>query len=97
VKTGSTGHYEVVKVTYDPERISYDSKQYRYLELLDIFFAVHDPTQENGQGEDVGSQYRSAVFYLNEEQKENARKKIEALFLEGMNVATQVQPLEVFH
>jgi peptide-methionine (S)-S-oxide reductase len=66
---GDTGHAEVIRVTYDPEQISYD-------DLLDIFFATHDPTQLNRQGNDVGTQYRSAIFPLNPEQEEAARRGI---------------------
>jgi peptide-methionine (S)-S-oxide reductase len=67
---GDTGHAEVIRVTYDPEQISYD-------DLLDIFFATHDPTQLNRQGNDVGTQYRSAIFPLNAAQEEAARRGIE--------------------
>src|SRR4028119_2366794 len=64
---GTTGHAEVVQVVYDPERISFD-------ELLEVFWQTHDPTTLNRQGNDVGTQYRSAIFFHNEKQKEIAEK-----------------------
>ena len=69
VCTGNTGHAEVIRLTYDPKLIS-------YRELLDVFFSTHDPTTLNRQGADVGTQYRSAIFYHNEEQKAEAEKMI---------------------
>jgi len=90
VCTGVTGHAEVVEIEFDENMISYD-------ELLDIFFQIHDPTQLNRQGNDVGSQYRSIILYLNEKQKEKALKKIKQLKKEGLNVVTEVKPLEVFY
>ncbi len=72
VSSQRTGHAEAVEVMFDPEKVSYDR-------LLDIFFANHDPTTLNRQGPDTGTQYRSAIFYTDESQKQAALKKIAAL------------------
>jgi peptide methionine sulfoxide reductase msrA/msrB len=69
---GDTGHAEVIRVTYDPKRVTYD-------QLLDIFFDAHDPTQLNHQGNDYGTQYRSAIFYADEKQRNAAEAKIKQL------------------
>lgn len=93
VCTGRTGHAEVVQVTFDPSRIS-------YREILDIFFSIHDPTTLNRQGADVGTQYRSAIFYHSDEQKRVAEETIAAL---GQSreyrdpIVTQVQPLDAYY
>ena len=67
VSTGQTGHAEALQIVYDPKKISFD-------ELLEVFWETHDPTTLNRQGADVGTQYRSGVFYHNQEQKEKAEK-----------------------
>jgi peptide-methionine (S)-S-oxide reductase len=93
VCTGTTGHAEVVQVTYDPDVIS-------YREILQVFFTIHDPTTLNRQGADVGSQYRSAIFYHNQEQKETAEAVIAELEKEKLwhnPIVTQVAPLEAFY
>ena len=93
VCAGTTGHAEVVQVTFDPQVIS-------YRDLLEIFFTMHDPTQLNRQGNDVGTQYRSAVFHHSDEQALTARSVIEELDAEGLwddPIVTEVTPLDVFH
>ncbi|MDY6768530.1 MAG: peptide-methionine (S)-S-oxide reductase MsrA, partial [Candidatus Nanohaloarchaea archaeon] len=90
VCTGETGHAEAVQVEFDPSEVS-------YRELLDIFFDIHDPTTQDREGPDVGSQYRSAVFYHGEKQKDAVEEKIEALEAEGMDVVTEVEPLDTFY
>ncbi len=69
VCTGTTGHAEAIKISFDPDLISFD-------ELLEVFFVAHDPTTPNRQGNDIGTQYRSAAFYLDEEQKRSAEQMI---------------------
>ena len=93
VCTGSTGHAEVVQVTFDPAVIS-------YREILDVFFATHDPTTLNRQGPDAGPQYRSAIFYQSPEQKETAQRRIAELNAEGIwpaPIVTEVAPLKEFY
>lgn len=92
VCTNTTGHVEVVQVTYDPEKVS-------YAELLKIFWRIHDPTQINQQGPDIGSQYRSVIFYHTEEQKREAEKSKAELDASGKlkkPVATAVEPALTF-
>jgi len=94
VSTGSTGHAESVEVTYDPAQVSYGA-------LLRIFFSVaHDPTQLNRQGPDYGTQYRSAIFFTNDEQKRVAQGYIEQLGQAKVfpsPIVTQVVPLPAFY
>lgn len=92
VVRGNTGHAEVVQVSYDPAVIGYD-------ELLEVFFTIHDPTQLNRQGPDVGTQYRSIVLYHDEEQRDFASAYIEFLESEGVydDIVTEVAPLETFY
>jgi peptide-methionine (S)-S-oxide reductase len=86
VSTGTTGHAEVVKLTYDPDLISYG-------EILDIFWQAHDPTTLNRQGADIGTQYRSIILYENEEEREAAEKSRAKI----SNAVTEIVPLEVFY
>jgi peptide-methionine (S)-S-oxide reductase len=93
VCSGATGHAESVQLTYDPKRISFK-------EILAIFFAVHDPTTLNRQGADVGTQYRSAIFYHNEEQKaaaEEAIKQLNDSKVWAAPVVTKVVPFKNFY
>jgi len=93
VCTGTTGHAEVCQVKYDPEKISYK-------DLLEVFFKTHDPTTLNRQGADVGTQYRSVIFYHNDVQKNLALEYIKKLEREGVYskpIVTQVEPLKNFY
>jgi peptide-methionine (S)-S-oxide reductase len=94
VGTGTTGHAESVKVTYDPSKVG-------YADLLKVFFSVaHDPTQLNRQGPDVGTQYRSAIFYANAQQQEIAQRYIAQLGASKVfakPIVTEVAPLDKFY
>ena len=93
VCTGTTGHAEVVQITYDPQQIT-------YRDLLDVFFTIHDPTTLNRQGGDVGTQYRSAIYYHDDEQKRIAEEKIrelEAIKTWDDPIVTEVKPLAEFY
>ncbi len=89
VCTGTTGHAESVKVLYDPNKTSYEK-------LAKLFFETHDFSQVNRQGPDIGTQYRSAIFYLNDEQKEIAEKLVKILREKGKKVATEITPAGTF-
>lgn len=89
VKTGETGHVETVMVLYNPDKIS-------YLQLARLYFETHDFTQIGGQGPDIGSQYRSVIFYCNDEQQMLAEDTIETLNIMGYEVATALEPANVF-
>jgi len=93
VCTGTTGHAEVVQITFDPSVISFK-------EILQVFFTLHDPTTLNRQGVDVGTQYRSVVFHLNQEQKATAEqgiKETEASGIWDASFVTKVEPFAVFY
>ena len=93
VCSGDTGHAEVSQITFDPKVISLK-------EILEVFFTVHDPTTLNQQGNDVGTQYRSAIFYRNAEQKTVARqviKEIEAAKIWNGRIVTEIEPFKEFY
>ncbi len=88
VSAGSTGHAEVIRITYDPAVITYE-------DLLTVFFGSHDPTTLNRQGNDVGTQYRSVIFYMDEAEKaaaEKISKDIQESLTDGSRVVTQILP-----
>ena len=93
VCTGTTGHAEVIQIKYDPAQVSFQ-------DLLDVFFVIHDPTTVNRQGNDVGSQYRSAIYYHTPEQKAIAEKTIATLNAENLwngPIVTEVTPASKFY
>jgi peptide-methionine (S)-S-oxide reductase len=93
VCTGATGHAEAVRITFDPAEVS-------YRELLDIFFATHDPTTLNRQGNDVGTQYRSATFYMSDDQRREAEQMIADLTARHRwpdPIVTTVEPASAFY
>jgi peptide-methionine (S)-S-oxide reductase len=93
VCNGDTGHAEVVQVHFDPNVVSYQ-------DLLNVFFAIHDPTTLNRQGADVGTQYRSAIFYHDDEQKKTAEELIKDLNAQQIwdrPIVTEVAPLDKFY
>jgi len=90
---GTTGHAEVVQLTFDPQVISFK-------EILEVFFSIHDPTTPSRQGADVGSQYRSIILYRSEEQKKTAEiviRELNAARTWGAPIVTEVVPFEVFY
>jgi peptide-methionine (S)-S-oxide reductase len=93
VCTGTTGHAEVVRITFDNEVIS-------FRDILNVFFTIHDPTTLNRQGADVGTQYRSVIFYMNEEQRDTARQVIQELSAKRLwpnPIVTEVTEAGVFY
>jgi peptide-methionine (S)-S-oxide reductase len=93
VCTGLTGHAEVTQITYDPKKVSFE-------DLLEVFWNTHDPTTLNRQGADEGTQYRSVVFYANDEQKkiaEQYKKQLEASHLYKNPIVTEISPLSIFY
>jgi peptide methionine sulfoxide reductase msrA/msrB len=89
VCSGNTGHAETVEVVYDPSRTTYET-------LARLFFETHDPTQKNRQGPDVGDQYRSAVFFVNDAQRKTTEKLISILKSKGYDVTTEVTKADTF-
>ena len=93
VCNGTTGHAEVVQVTFDPQEITFK-------EILEVFFSIHDPTTLNRQGADVGTQYRSAIFYHSDEHKtvaEDVMAEIKAAKIWDNPIVTEITPLDVFY
>lgn len=93
VSTGLTGHAEVIRIEYDPALVSFET-------LLTVFFATHDPTTLNRQGPDIGTQYRSIIFFTTPKQKEEAEafiQELETSTTEGDHVVTAVEPFTVFY
>jgi peptide-methionine (S)-S-oxide reductase len=94
VCSGQTGHAEVVQVTYDPLKVSYEH-------LLEVFWSIHDPTQLNRQGPDIGTNYRSVIFYHDAEQGKIARKSKEAMETSGVfrfgKIMTTILPAQEFY
>ncbi|MDV2469484.1 peptide-methionine (S)-S-oxide reductase MsrA [Acinetobacter chinensis] len=87
---GDTEHAEVIQIEFDENQISYE-------QLLNVFFATHDPTTLNRQGNDIGTQYRSVIYYYNDEQKQTADQLIQQLKEEGLDIVTEVSPVPIFY
>lgn len=93
VSSGKTGHAEAIQIKFDPKKTSFEG-------LVDVFFRTHNPTQLNRQGPDVGPQYRSAIFYHDEEQKKTAEKVMAKIEKEGLYeepIVTEIEPFENFY
>ncbi len=86
----TSGHYEAIKVTYDPSITNYEA-------MARLFFNIHDPSQTNGQGPDIGEQYMSVVFYADDMQRQIAQKLIDQLTKKGMKIATQLKPVTTYY
>ncbi|MCU4435533.1 peptide-methionine (S)-S-oxide reductase MsrA [Acinetobacter bereziniae] len=87
---GDTNHAEVILIDFDEQQISYQ-------QLLTVFFAIHDPTTLNRQGNDIGTQYRSVIYYFNEQQKVESESFIEQLKADGLDIVTELSPAPIFH
>jgi peptide-methionine (S)-S-oxide reductase len=87
---GDTNHAEVILIEFDEQQINYQ-------QLLTVFFAIHDPTTLNRQGNDIGTQYRSVIYYFNEQQKLESEQFIEQLKADGLNIVTELSPAPTFH
>jgi len=87
---GDTNHAEVILIEFDEQQINYQ-------QLLTVFFAIHDPTTLNRQGNDIGTQYRSVIYYFNEQQKLESEQFIEQLKADGLNIVTELSPVPTFH
>ncbi|WP_374570492.1 peptide-methionine (S)-S-oxide reductase MsrA [Acinetobacter sp.] len=88
--TGETQHAEVIRIDFDEAQIS-------FAQLLDVFFATHDPTTLNRQGNDAGTQYRSVIYYFSAEQQQQAQRAIDALKADGLQIVTELSPAPVFY
>ncbi len=87
---GDSNHAEVILIDYDETQISFE-------QLLDVFFTTHDPTTLNRQGNDIGTQYRSVIYYLNDEQQQQAQQSIDQLKADGLNMVTELSPAPKFY
>jgi len=87
---GDTQHAEVILVDFDEQQVTYS-------QLLDVFFATHDPTTLNRQGNDIGTQYRSVIYYYNEEQKQAAEQTIQTLKNDDLDIVTELSPVPTFY